>query len=144
MLNAILTVIHVLISLGLIMVVLMQSGKGGGLAGSIGGSGGMMSGAQMAFGGRGTADILGKATTYLAIAFMVMSLGMSIYKMKTTVGDGGSKLRDMLNQEAPAAQPFDPAAMQQDENIEGPEQAAPVTPQPTTNPVEESDNASDN
>jgi len=64
---SILLVLHIFISLGLIISVLMQSAKGEGLAGAFGGSGGV-SGAV--FGGRGAASFLSRATTVLAVAFM--------------------------------------------------------------------------
>jgi len=64
---------HVLICLGLILVVLMQSAKGEGLAGAFGGT--SLSGAV--FGGRGAATFLSKATTFLAIFFMLSSLGLT-------------------------------------------------------------------
>ncbi|MBD3403102.1 preprotein translocase subunit SecG [candidate division GN15 bacterium] len=63
-------IFHVLICIALVLVVLMQSSKGGGLAGTAlgGGAGGGMSGAV--FGGRGAASFLSKATTVLAVIFM--------------------------------------------------------------------------
>jgi len=70
----ILLIVHVLICIGLIIVVLMQSAKGEGLAGAFGGGGGI-SGAV--FGGRGAASFLSKATTGLAIVFMISCLGLS-------------------------------------------------------------------
>ena len=73
---SILLVIHVLICVALIIVVLMQSAKGEGLAGAFGGGGGGLSGAV--FGGRGAASFLSKATTVLAIFFMVSCLGLSL------------------------------------------------------------------
>jgi preprotein translocase subunit SecG len=63
----ILLIIHILVCLGLIVSVLMQSAKGEGLAGAFGGGG--ISGAV--FGGRGAATFLSKTTTVLAISFMV-------------------------------------------------------------------------
>ncbi|MEW6050181.1 MAG: preprotein translocase subunit SecG [Candidatus Zixiibacteriota bacterium] len=59
-------IFHVLVCLALILVVLMQSSKGEGLAGSAFG-GGLSS---AVFGGRGAATFLSKATTVLAILFM--------------------------------------------------------------------------
>ena len=60
-------VFHVLVSVALILVVLMQSAKGEGLAGTAFSGG--MSGAV--FGGRGAASFLSRATTVLAVIFMV-------------------------------------------------------------------------
>lgn len=68
-------VVHVLICVALIIVVLMQSSKGEGLAGAFGGGGGI-SGAV--FGGRGAASFLSKSTTVLAVAFMVTCLVLSL------------------------------------------------------------------
>lgn len=68
-----LLILHVLICIGLIIAVLMQSSKGEGLAGAFGGSG--ITGAV--FGGRGAATFLSKATTVLAIAFFLSSIGLS-------------------------------------------------------------------
>ncbi len=59
---------HVLVSIALVLVVLLQSSKGEGLAGSAFGGGGL-SGAV--FGGRGAASFLSKATSYLAVIFMI-------------------------------------------------------------------------
>ena len=63
----ILVIFHILVCVSLIIVVLMQSSKGEGLAGSSFAGG--VSGAV--FGGRGAASFLSKATTYLAIVFFV-------------------------------------------------------------------------
>ena len=67
---AIWIVFHVIVCAGLVIVVLMQSSKGEGLAGSAfgGGGGGGLSGAV--FVRRGAASFLSKATTILAIVFM--------------------------------------------------------------------------
>jgi preprotein translocase subunit SecG len=62
-------VFHVLICVLLVIVILMQSAKGEGLAGAFGGGGGGLSGAV--FGGRGAATFLSKATTVLAVVFMI-------------------------------------------------------------------------
>jgi len=66
-------VLHVFISILLILVVLMQSGKGGGVAGAFGGGGN-----QTVFGGRGATDFLGKATWGLGAGFMFTSLLLGI------------------------------------------------------------------
>ncbi len=68
-----LTIIHVLVCLFLIIVVLLQSGKAADLAGAFGGMG-----SQTAFGPRGSATLLSKATTISAGVFMVTSMSLSI------------------------------------------------------------------
>ena len=62
-------VVHVLISLVLVVAVLLQAGKGGGLATAFGGGG-----AQSIFGGRGAATFLSKATVVLGGLFFLTSL----------------------------------------------------------------------
>jgi preprotein translocase subunit SecG len=66
-------IVHVIVCLFLIIVVLLQSGKAADLAGAFGGMG-----SQTAFGPRGSATLLSKATTISAILFMVTSLSLSI------------------------------------------------------------------
>jgi preprotein translocase subunit SecG len=65
--------IHVLVCIFLIIVVLLQSGKAADLAGAFGGMG-----SQTAFGPRGSATLLSKATTISAVIFMLTSLSLSI------------------------------------------------------------------
>src|SRR5207245_5375189 len=73
MVYTLLTILHYLVCLFLIVVVLLQSGKAADLAGAFGGMG-----SQTAFGPRGSATLLSKATTGSAILFMVSSLSLSI------------------------------------------------------------------
>ena len=67
------TIIHVIVSFFLIIVVLLQSGKSGDVAAAFGGMG-----SQTAFGPRGAATALSKATTWSAIMFMVTSITLSV------------------------------------------------------------------
>lgn len=76
-----LTIIHVIVCLFLIIVVLLQSGKAADLAGAFGGMG-----SQTAFGPRGAATVLSKATTIAAVLFMVGSLSLAV--MYTREGRG--------------------------------------------------------
>jgi len=62
-------IFHTLVCVLLVIVVLMQSSKGEGLAGAFGGGGSGLTGAV--FGGRGAASFLSKSTTILAIVFMI-------------------------------------------------------------------------
>ena len=68
-----LLIIHVIVCLFLIIVFLLQSGKAADLAGAFGGMG-----SQTAFGPRGSATLLSKATTISAIVFMLTSMSLSI------------------------------------------------------------------
>ena len=83
--NALLYVLiplHVIISLFLIGVVLLQTGKSADLAGAFGGQG-----SQTAFGPRGAANLLTKLTTYAAIFFMLTSIGLTIVLSRTSTAD---------------------------------------------------------
>jgi preprotein translocase subunit SecG len=77
-------VVHVLICLALVLVVLLQSGRGGGLAGAFGGGA-----AQTFFGGRGAATFLSKATAWLAVGFMAMSVLLAVLSSRTGATGGG-------------------------------------------------------
>jgi preprotein translocase subunit SecG len=80
--------VHIIVCLFLIIVVLLQSGKAADLAGAFGGMG-----SQTAFGPRGSATLLSKATTISAALFMVTSMSLSILATRqagltTTVLEG--------------------------------------------------------
>jgi preprotein translocase subunit SecG len=93
-----LTVFHVIICIFLILVVLLQQGKGADWAGAFGGGG-----TQTAFGARGAATILSKATTAAAVLFMITSLALAILISQS--GGGTSVIREG----APASAPTQPA-----------------------------------
>src|SRR6202050_4059912 len=71
------TIIHVIVCLFLIVVVLLQSGKAGDISAAFGGQG-----SQAAFGPRGAATALSKATTISAVLFMLTSVTLSINAIK--------------------------------------------------------------
>lgn len=71
--------LHVMACLFLIAVVLLQQGKGQDLASAFGGGG-----TQTAFGPRGSATVLSRATTILAGMFVVTSLALSIVRPRTS------------------------------------------------------------
>ena len=75
--NALVTIIHVVVCLVLIVAVLLQSGKAGDLSGAFGGAG-----TQSVFGPRGATTILSKVTTICAVLFMVTSMGLWILSSK--------------------------------------------------------------
>jgi preprotein translocase subunit SecG len=81
-----LTVIHVIICVFLVIVVLLQSGKAADLAGAFGGMG-----SQTAFGPRGGATLLSRATTVAAALFMVTSLSLVIAATRSA-GTAGSSI----------------------------------------------------
>src|SRR6185437_10811844 len=69
-----LTVIHVVVCLFLILVVLLQAGKGGGMGIAFGGGGG---GSQTVFGSSGAGNFLTRLTSVTAFIFLVTSLGLA-------------------------------------------------------------------
>ena len=75
----VLLIVHVLICIALMAVVLLQSGKGGNLAGAFGVGGA----SQTLFGGRGAATFLTRATQYLGGAFFVTSLVLALLSRGT-------------------------------------------------------------
>jgi len=68
-----LSIFHLLVTLGLILVVLLQAGKGADIGAAFGGGS-----SQTVFGGRGAATFLSKVTSALAILFMLSSLALTI------------------------------------------------------------------
>ncbi len=66
--------LHLLLAVFLILVVLLQSGKGADIGAAFGGGS-----SQTVFGGRGAATFLSKLTTVAALLFMVSSLTLAIY-----------------------------------------------------------------
>jgi preprotein translocase subunit SecG len=85
--------VHVVVCIFLIIVVLLQSGKAADLAGAFGGMG-----SQTAFGPRGSATLLSKATTISAVLFMVTSLSLSILATRNA-GLGTTVLEDQQQQQ---------------------------------------------
>jgi preprotein translocase subunit SecG len=66
-----LVIFHILVCLLLIVTILLQSGKGGGMAGAFGGSSTSM---DSYFGARGAATFLTKATVVLAVLFALLCI----------------------------------------------------------------------
>jgi preprotein translocase subunit SecG len=113
-----LTVVHVIVCLFLILVVLLQQGKSADWSGTFGGGS-----SQTAFGQRGTATVLSKATTAAAIIFMITSLALTI--VSSSVGG-----RSVVPVNAPAPAPA-PAT------TTTPPAETPATPPPAAEPAKE-------
>ncbi|MBV9495066.1 MAG: preprotein translocase subunit SecG [Acidobacteria bacterium] len=73
----VLVILHVIISIFLILVVLVQQGKGADLAGAFGGGG-----SQTAFGARGATTLLHKLTTAFFVLFVLTSLSLAILQAR--------------------------------------------------------------
>lgn len=102
------TTIHILVCFFIIIVVLLQSGKSGDISAAFGGQG-----SQTAFGPRGAASVLSKATTWSAVAFMLTSITLSVYASRrngpTSVLQG-VKSQPVKTQPAPVQPPLTPPA----------------------------------
>ncbi len=100
------TAVHIIVCFFIIVVVLLQSGKSGDISAAFGGQG-----SQTAFGPRGAASALSKATTWSAVAFMLTSITLSIYASKHTGPKsvlGDVKPQPVKTQPAPTQAPATP------------------------------------
>src|SRR5580700_4242945 len=96
--SVLLTIVHVVVCFFLIIVILLQSGKAADLAGAFGGMG-----SQTAFGPRGSATLLSKATTISTVVFMLTSISLSIIATKNNGSSSGTALeRHPTKTSAPA------------------------------------------
>lgn len=134
--------IHLMICLGLIISVLLQSSKGEGLAGAFGGGG--MTGTV--FGGRGAATFLAKATTVLAISFFASALILSFMNPSTGSVAGGlqgesavQEAAGKLPEAAPAPAQSQPAQQQTTDQATPIDQLDPNAnqQQPATDPAQQ-------
>ena len=69
--------LHVLVSLAIIAIVLLQAGKGADIGSAFGGTG-----SQAVFGSMGTPTILGKITTTVAVIFMLTSFTLAYFSSR--------------------------------------------------------------
>jgi preprotein translocase subunit SecG len=140
-----LVVLHVFVCLMLMLVVLIQPGKSGGLGAALGGAG-----ATQIFGGRGAGNFLTRTTWIAASVFFLTSVTLAY--LSTSTGDS---LEERANAAAPPpskdtgkavdvaetapaepAAPADPAAPATGQAPAAPEPAAPApTPAPATAPA---------
>jgi len=93
------TILHVFVSLGLILVVLLQTGKGAEIGAVFGGS------SSTIFGSSGAGNFLTRLTTGMAIVFMITSLALGYFagrKPSATIFDSRTPAA------APSAQPVAP------------------------------------
>ena len=107
---------HILVCFALVLVILLQSGKGGGLAGgAFGGT------AQTVFGGRGATDFLTRATMVLAGCFFLSSIALAML----TTGNRTAP-RSLLQEQAKRSLPSAP----QQTPGQAPAQGTPPSGQP--------------
>ena len=95
MMYSILMFIFILDAALLMLVILLQDSKGSGLGGAFGGGGQM---GTAIFGGRGAADFLSKATTWLGTAFLVLAVVITLSRQERTTAS--SLLMDDASRDA--------------------------------------------
>jgi len=115
--SILLVVIHVIVCIALIMIVLLQTGKGADMGAAFGGGG-----SQTLFGSTGASTFLSKATTVAAIVFMLTSLTLAYMS--------GGKIVKSVVTNAPAPVEQQQAAPQTDSNAA--DTGAQSTPAPDT------------
>jgi len=97
--------VHIAVCFFIIVVVLLQSGNAGDISAAFGGMG-----SQTAFGPRGAASALSKATTWSAVIFMVTSITLSIFvDRRPGVKSVLSNVKSTQTNSAPAQKPATPA-----------------------------------
>ncbi len=97
--TALIVTIHVIVSIALILIVLLQTGKGADMGAVFGGAG-----SQALFGNTGAATFLGKMTTAAAVIFMITSLTLA-YISKS----GGKSVVSDIKPATQQTQPVVPA-----------------------------------
>lgn len=128
--QTLIVVIHFVASFVLIVAVLLQSGKGGGMGAAFGGA------SSQIFGGRGAGNFLTRVTATAAITFFATSLVLSILtgRERSVVEEKLKATPPAAEQVAPAAETEAPAATDQatdaDEAADAAPAESPVAPQP--------------
>jgi preprotein translocase subunit SecG len=122
----VLVTLHVLVCIVLVIVIMLQSGSAADLAGAFGGAG-----SQTAFGPRGAATFLSRATTWCAIVFMMTSLTLSVKRAPTGTFSTGSILEGTQKTGSAPAKPTTPNAP-----VQIPVQPSQQTPTPAPAPAQ--------
>jgi len=123
-----LVTLHVAVCLVLIVVIMLQSGSAADLAGAFGGAG-----SQTAFGPRGAATLLSRATTWCAIVFMMSSLTLSLKRAPNENQEINSIL-ERTTKQAPAPAPAKQTPPFPSSPIQSPAPAPVAPPQSSTPP----------
>jgi preprotein translocase subunit SecG len=114
--TALITFLHVFVCLFLIISILLQSSKGGGLAGIMGGGGGGMGNI---FGGRGAASFLAKVTMYLGIVFAVTAFSIALLNKKSVSGAKSMVQQVMEREEAASPAAILPTVPKEEDDLIG-------------------------
>ena len=100
-----LIVLHVVVCVALIMIVLLQTGKGADMGAAFGGGS-----SNTLFGSSGASTFLSKATTFAAVVFMLTSLGLAYMSSHRTSSSILMDAEPPIEQSAPAPSQEPPAA----------------------------------
>ena len=122
--SLVLIVIHIVVSVALIMIVLLQTGKGADMGAAFGGGG-----SQTLFGSTGASTFLSKATTVAAIVFMLTSLSLAYLASHKTSDSIMETTTAPIEQPAPVTQ-----GEVGPEESTAPTQSAPATQGQTASP----------
>lgn len=117
-----LIIIHVVVCVALIMIVLLQTGKGADMGAAFGGGS-----SQTLFGSTGASTFLGKLTTVAAIIFMITSLGLAYYSSRQTQGSIMTDSPPPIEEQAQPQSGAAPAPQSQPQEKAPESQPAPAT-----------------
>jgi preprotein translocase subunit SecG len=102
--TTLIVILHIIVSIALIMIVLLQTGKGADMGAAFGGGS-----SQTLFGSTGAGGFLSKATTAAAIIFMLTSLGLAYMTGKPNTGESIVTEKAPIESSQPAPQAPAPA-----------------------------------
>jgi len=117
----VLVTLHVMVCFVLVIVIMLQSGNAADLAGAFGGAG-----SQTAFGPRGAASFLSRATTWCAIVFMMTSLTLSVKRAPADAISTTGSVLEQTQKPAPAQKPGTPATPPANAPVQVPIEPAPA------------------
>ncbi|TNF49292.1 preprotein translocase subunit SecG [bacterium] len=129
MLIVLLKILHIIVAVFLILVVLLQTGKGAEMGAAFGGA------SQTVFGGSGPAGFMAKLTTTAAVVFMLTSLSLAYVSSGRSKGTIAPEVQVPVEAPDQAGQPVPTEQTEQTE--------APLTDTEPAEPGSESDPASD-
>ena len=109
-----LVILFILLSISMVIVILLQAGKGKGLAGSIGGG----SSGSSIFGGRGAADFLSKATAWIAALYIVFAIIIGMIYKSEVENTQQSLIEQRAQEQEEITQPNIPLAPQEGEQTQ--------------------------
>jgi len=98
-----LVIVHVIVCIALILIVLLQTGKGAEMGAAFGGA------SQTVFGGAGPAPFLTKITTGAAVIFMITSLALAYMSSKPSTSSLMKNVKPVPAAPASSAAPAMPA-----------------------------------